>query len=113
MIQMEATVFVNKKVELDFGTVLKCAHPHRYKNESGEWTTASTTYIDVLIRNEKKGDFAELLASEDGARVSLTGHGKPLSYTNTEGKTLVGLQIEPHEFEIQSAGKQSNEDAPF
>jgi len=112
MIQMETTVFVNKKVSLDFGTVLKCAHPHRYKDESGNWQTASTTYIDVLIRNEKKGDFADLLAAEEGTRVALTGHGKPLGYTNNEGKQLIGLQIEPHEFEIQSAGK-AEEEAPF
>ena len=112
MIQMETTVFVNKKVSLDFGTVLKCAHPHRYKDESGDWKTASTTYIDVLIRNEKKGDFADLLATEEGARVALTGHGKPLSYTNADGKTLVGLQIEPHEFEVMSAVK-AEEEAPF
>ena len=112
MIQMEATVFVNKKVSLDFGTILKCAHPHRYKDESGNWQTASTTYIDVLIRNDKKADFADLLATEEGARVTLTGHGKPLGYTNNEGKQLIGLQIEPHEFEIQSAGKAEDE-APF
>jgi|SRR6056297_1143310 len=113
MIQMETTVFVNKKVELDFGTVLKCAHPHRYKNESGEWTTASTTYIDVLIRNEKKAEWAELLTVTDGTRLTIAGHGKPLSYTNTEGKTLVGLQIEPHNVEVVSSGKQSEEEAPF
>ena len=115
MIQMETTVFVNKKVSLDFGTVLKCAHPHRYKDESGNWQTASTTYIDVLIRNEKKAEFSELLEAEEGARISLSGHGKPLGYTNNDGKQLIGLQIEPHDFEIQSAGKTQAEeaDAPF
>jgi len=110
MIQMEATVFVNKKVELDFGTILKCAHPHRYKDESGNWQTAST---DVLIRNEKKAEWAELLEVADGTRLTLAGHGKPIGYTNNEGKQLIGLQIEPHNAEIVSGGKQSDEDAPF
>ena len=112
MIQMETTVFLNKKVELDFGTVLKCAHPHRYKDDSGNWITASTTYIDVLVRNDKKAAFGELLSLAEGTRIQLSGHGKPLTYTNQEGKQLVGLQIEPHLFEVVGA-KQSDEEAPF
>ena len=116
MIQMETTVFLNKKVELDFGTVLKCAHPHRYKNDSGEWVTASTTYIDVLIRNDKKAEFQELLMAEEGAKLLLSGHGKPLGYTNNEGKQLIGLQIEPHHAEVQTSSRmksQEIDEAPF
>ena len=116
MIQMETTVFLNKKVQLDFGTVLKCAHPHRYKNESGEWVTASTTYIDVLIRNEKKAEWSELLAAEEGAKLLLSGHGKPIGYTNNDGKQLIGLQIEPHHAEVQTSSRNKVEEldeAPF
>lgn len=114
MILMETTLFLNKKVTLDFGTILKCAHPHRYKNESGEWTTASTTYVDVLIRNEKKSEWSELLAAEEGAKILISGHGKPLGYTNNEGKQLIGLQIEPHSAEVQTTGKSKEiDEAPF
>ena len=114
MILMETTLFLNKKVTLDFGTVLKCAHPHRYKNDAGEWTTASTTYVDVLIRNEKKSEWSELLAAEEGAKIMISGHGKPLGYTNNEGKQLVGLQIEPHTAEVQTTGKSKEiDEAPF
>ena len=114
MILMETTLFVNKKVTLDFGTVLKCAHPHRYKNDAGEWTTASTTYVDVLIRNEKKSEWSELLAAEEGAKIMISGHGKPLGYTNNEGKQLVGLQIEPHTAEVQTTGRSKEiDEAPF
>jgi hypothetical protein len=114
MILMETTLFLNKKVTLDFGTVLKCAHPHRYKNDAGEWTTASTTYVDVLIRNEKKSEWSELLAAEEGAKIMISGHGKPLGYTNNEGKQLVGLQIEPHTAEVQTTSKSKEiDEAPF
>ena len=111
---METTLFLNKKVTLDFGTVLKCAHPHRYKNDAGEWTTASTTYVDVLIRTEKKSEWSELLAAEEGAKIMISGHGKPLGYTNNEGKQLIGLQIEPHTAEVQTTGKSKEiDEAPF
>lgn len=114
MILMETTLFLNKKVTLDFGTVLKCAHPHRYKDESGNWQTASTTYVDVLIRNDKKAEFSELLAAEEGAKIMISGHGKPLGYTNNEGKQLIGLQIEPHNAEVQTTGKSKEiDEAPF
>lgn len=114
MILMETTLFLNKKVTLDFGTILKCAHPHRYKNDAGEWTTASTTYVDVLIRNEKKSEWSELLAAEEGAKILISGHGKPLGYTNNEGKQLIGLQIEPHTAEVQTTGKSKEiDEAPF
>ena len=113
-IDINTTVFINDSKKLDFGWVLKCAHPHRYKNDAGEWTTASTTYVDVLIRNEKKSEWSELLAAEEGAKILISGHGKPLGYTNNEGKQLIGLEIEPHSAEVQRTGKSIEiDEAPF
>jgi len=72
-ISIETTVFVNDSKKLDFGWVLKCAHPHRYKTEEGDWSTASTTYVDVIIRNNKIDEFQELTQLPEGARITVSG----------------------------------------
>lgn len=113
-IEINTTAFINDSRKLDFGFVLKCAHPHRYKTEDGDWSTASTTYIDVIIRNDKINEFSELTQLPAGTRVTLTGYGKPVSFLKKDGTPGSTLQIEPTAFEVlESQQSQQLEDAPF
>jgi len=111
-IEITATVFINDSKKLDFGWVLKAAHPHRYKSEDGDWSTASTSYIDIIIRNSKADEFSELTSLPSGTRVNITGFGKPTAFLKKDGTPGSTLQIEPTEYEVLEA-KQSQEEVPF
>ncbi len=112
-INIETTVFVNDSKKLDFGWVLKCAHPHRYKSEEGDWSTASTTYIDVIIKNDKIQEFEELTQLSEGTRVTVNGYGKPVSFMKKDGTAGVTLQMEPVAYEIIESTPKVTEEAPF
>lgn len=111
-ISIETTVFVNDSKKLDFGWVLKCAHPHRYKTEEGDWSTASTTYVDIIIRNDKVSEFQELTQLAEGTRITVSGYGKPVGFMKKDGTAGVTLQMEPEAYELVQ--KQPEMDsAPF
>jgi len=113
-IEINTTVFINDSKKLDFGWVLKCAHPHRYQNDQGDWSTASTTYIDIIIRNDKIAEFQELTTAPGGTRVKIEGFGKPVAFLKKDGTPGTTLQMEPTAFElIESQQSQQLEDAPF
>lgn len=113
-INIETTVFVNDTKPLDFGWVLKCAHPHRYKSEEGDWSTASTTYIDIIVKKDKFQEFEELTQLSEGTRVTVSGYGKPVSFLKKDGTPGVTLQMEPIAYEIlESQKSQPLEEAPF
>mgnify|MGYP006288862447 CR=1 FL=1 len=112
-ISIETTVFVNDSKKLDFGWVLKCAHPHRYKTEEGDWSTASTTYVDVIIRNDKVNEFQELTQLAEGTRITVSGYGKPVSFLKKDGTPGVTLQIEPEAYELVQKQSQEMDSAPF
>lgn len=111
-IEITATVFINDSKKLDFGWVLKAAHPHRYKSEDGDWSTASTSYIDIIIRNNKIEEFSELTSLPSGTRINVTGYGKPTAFIKKDGTAGSSLQIEPTEYEVLEAS-QPKEEAPF
>lgn len=110
-IEIETTVFVNDSKKLDFGWVLKCAHPHRYKTEEGDWSTASTTYVDVIVPNRKLDEFRELTELSEGTRIRLTGYGKPISFLKKDGTPGSTLQVDPTAFEVVT--KQDDSEVPF
>jgi len=113
-IEITTTVFINDSKKLDFGWVLKCAHPHRYKTEDGDWSTASTTYLDIIIRNSKIEEFSELTNLASGTRINVTGFGKPTAFIKKDGSAGSTLQLEPTEYEVLEAQQsQQLEDAPF
>jgi len=112
-IEITTTVFINDSKKLDFGWVLKCAHPHRYKSEQGDWSTASTTYLDVIIRNRNIEEFEELTRLPSGTRITLTGFGKPVGFLKKDGSPGVTLQLEPTEYEVLESKSEQLEDAPF
>jgi len=112
-IEITATVFINDSKKLDFGWVLKAAHPHRFKSEDGDWSTASTSYIDIIIRNAKIEEFRELTSLPSGTRVTVTGFGKPTAFLKKDGSPGSTLQIEPTEFEVLEGSQPKLEDAPF
>jgi len=113
-IEITTTVFINDSKKLDFGWVLKAAHPHRYKTEDGDWSTASTTYLDIIIRNSKIEEFSELTNLPSGTRINITGFGKPTAFIKKDGSAGSTLQLEPTEYEVLEAQQsQQLEDAPF
>jgi len=112
-IEITTTVFINDSKKLDFGWVLKCAHPHRYKSEQGDWSTASTTYLDLIIRNRSIDEFQELTTLQSGTRLKITGFGKPVGFLKKDGSPGVTLQLEPTEYEVLESKSQQLEDAPF
>jgi len=112
-ISIDTTVFVNDSKQLDFGWVLKCAHPHRYKTEDGDWSTASTTYIDLIVRNDKISEFDDLIKLSEGTRINVSGYGKPVAFMKKDGTPGVTLQMEPIAFEIVESQTKTPEDAPF
>lgn len=110
-IEINTTAFINDSKQLDFGWVLKCAHAHRYKTDEGDWSTASTTYIDVIVKNAKVMEFQELVQAKSGSRVRLEGYGKPVAFVKKNGTAGSTLQMEPTAFEILKSGE--DEEAPF
>jgi hypothetical protein len=113
-ISIETTVFVNETKALDFGWVLKCAHPHRYKTEEGDWSTASTTYIDIIVKNANLEEFKELTQVTSVTRETVSGYGKPVSFMKKDGTPGTTLQMEPIAYEImESNGPKVTEEAPF
>lgn len=110
-IEITTTVFVNDSRPLDFGYVIKCGHPHRYQDDQGDWTTASTTYIDLIIRRQKADEFQEFLNLPSGTRINVKGYGKPVAFEKKDGSLGSTLQMEPTE--ITLVEKQQDVDAPF
>jgi hypothetical protein len=110
-IAIEATVFVNEVKQLDFGHILKCGHPHRYKAEDGDWTTASTTYLDIIIRNNKTAEFQDFLQLQSGTRIAVKGFGKPTAFEKKDGSLGSTLQLEPTEITVVE--NKQDADAPF
>lgn len=102
-IEIKFTGFINEVKSLDFGYVVKCSHAHRYKNEDGDWSTASYTNIDLIISKDKANDFTDLLAAPEGSKVSVTGYGKPTAYLKKDGDPAASLVINhPTEYVIEA-----------
>jgi len=110
-IEINTTVFINDSRPLEFGTVIKCGHPHRYKTEQGDWSTASTTYIDIIVKNSKLKEFEEFLHLPSGTRINVKGYGKPVAFEKKDGSLGSTLQMEPTE--ISLVEKQEDSEAPF
>lgn len=110
-IEITTTVFVNDIKPLDFGWVLKCGHPHRYKDDQGDWSTASTTYVDVIIRKSKFEEFKDYVNLGAGTRINVKGYGKPTAFEKKDGSLGSTLQMEP--VEISLVEKTADVDAPF
>lgn len=101
-IEIKFTGFINEVKTLDFGYVVRCSHAHRYKNEDGDWSTASYTNIDLIIRKDKAGEYTDLLAADEGSRVTVTGFGKPAGYLKQNGEVGTKLTIDnPTEWMIE------------
>jgi len=113
-ISIDTTVFVNDSKKLDFGWVLKCAHPHRYKSEQGDWSTASTTYIDIIVKNSDLDEFRELTQLPAGTRINVSGYGKPVGFIKKDGQPGTTLQMEPIAWEVVERQNQDVDiEAPF
>ena len=110
-IEITTTVFVNDSKPLDFGWVIKCGHPHRYKDDQGDWSTASTTYVDVIIRKNKYEEFKDFTDLQSGTRINVKGYGKPTAFEKKDGSLGSTLQLEPTE--ISLVEKTADADAPF
>jgi hypothetical protein len=101
-IEIKFTGFINEVKTLDFGYVVRCSHAHRYKNEDGDWSTASYTNIDLIIRKDKSSEYTDLLAAEEGSRITVTGFGKPGAYLKKDGDPAAKLTIDhPTEYVIE------------
>lgn len=101
-IEIKFTGFINEVKELDWGYVVRCSHAHRYKQEDGDWATASYTNIDLVIRKDKAGEFTDLLTADEGSRVTVTGFGKPIGYLKQNGDVGTKLSIDhPTEYLIE------------
>ena len=101
-IEIKFTGFINEVKSLDFGYLVKCSHAHRYKNEDGDWSTASYTNIDLIIRKDKASEYTDLLAAENGSRITVTGFGKPSAYLKKDGDPAASLTIDhPTEYVIE------------
>lgn len=99
-IEIKFTGFINEVKELDFGYVIRCSHAHRYKTEDGDWSTASYTNIDMIIRKDKASEFGDLITAEEGSRVTVSGYGKPVGYLKKDGDPGTKLQVDPVEYEV-------------
>lgn len=101
-IEIKFTGFLNEVRELDWGYVVRCSHAHRYKQEDGDWATASYTNIDLVIRKDKAGEYTDLLAADEGSRVTVMGYGKPVGYLKQNGDVGTKLSIDnPVEYTIE------------
>jgi hypothetical protein len=101
-IEIKFTGFINEVKSLDFGYVVKCSHAHRYKNEDGDWSTASYTNIDLIVRKDKASEYTDLLAAENGSKITASGYGKPSAYLKKDGDPAASLTIDhPTEYVIE------------
>lgn len=101
-IEIKFTGFLNEVKELDWGYVARCSHAHRYKQEDGDWATASYTNIDLVIRKDRAGEYSDLLAADEGSRVTVVGYGKPVGYLKQNGEVGTKLSIDhPTEYTIE------------
>jgi hypothetical protein len=107
MIKIETTAWLNEVKQLNGFSVLKCAHKTRKQNESGEWETTSTEYIDVLVDDKRKSEFAEVFSTEAPYRVQLTGSAKPNGFLKKDGEVGVTLNVYPESISILNAGTTS------
>jgi hypothetical protein len=101
-IEIKFTGFINEVKTLDFGYVVKCGHAHRYRSEDGDWVTASYSNIDLIISKDKASEYTDLLAAENGSKITASGYGKPNAYLKKDGDPAASLTIDhPTEYVIE------------
>ncbi len=96
-----------KAKELKGFSVLKCAHKTRKQNEAGEWETTSTEYIDVLVDDKRKSEFADVFNTEAPFRVELKGSAKPNAFLRKDGTPGATLNVYPESVTVLEAGRTS------
>lgn len=119
-INLQATVWKNDTKEFSWGTVLKCAHPNRRKNEAGDWETVSTDYIDIVIKPEDKEQFSGFILAPVSTRMTVSGKAKFKTFTKSDGSAGISIDVWPEELDFydnSTTGVMTNQfdpgDAPF
>lgn len=114
--ELTFTGWLNDVKSFDWGTVLKMSHSVRKKDEAGNWQTVSKDFVDVIIDNDKRGEFEHVLSATVPCRVNVTGNAKPAHYTNNVGDTVVYMKVWANAAEVleQDYVKSTPvEDVPF
>ena len=109
-IKVETTVKVQDISEFSWGTVARCSHAHRAKNDSGEWETKSYTNVDVVLPSDA--------VVQKGDRIKVEGYVSAVAAYNKKDGSLGSTMrvnadsVTVENFESTSSAPQI-EDAPF
>ena len=109
MIKVQTTAWLNDVKQLNGFSVLKCAHKTRKQNAEGQWETTSTEYIDVLVDDKRKSEFADVFNAEAPFRIELSGSAKPNGFLKKDGEVGVTLNVYPESIKVLEAGRTSVE----
>lgn len=102
-IQVSVVGFLQEVKEFGWGTVLEIAHSNRKKNDSGEWETISTDYIDVIIDGKDVQAYQHILTAPKSTKVSVKGNMKWNTYMRRDGEPGAKMKIYPSELELVDA----------
>lgn len=94
------TGFLQEVKHFDWGTVIEIAHTNRKKNPSGEWETTSTDYIDVVVDNSNKQEYAHLFNMPKSTRLAVTGNMKFNAYLKRDGEAAAKMKVWADSIEV-------------
>lgn len=108
-IKVETTVKVQDISEFSWGTVARCSHAHRAKNDSGEWETKSYTNVDVVLPQDA--------VVQKGDRIKVEGFVSAVAgYNKKDGNIGTTLRVNADSVIVEnfeSSTAPSSADAPF
>lgn len=120
--ELTFTGWLNEIKTFDWGTVLKVSHSVRKKDDNGDWQTVSKDYVDVVIDNNKRDEFAHILDAPVPCRIDVTGNCKPAHYVNGSGEVVNYMKVWANALEVvekdfaqtfTAAASAASPDVPF
>lgn len=101
--KIEFTGWMNDRKDFSWGTVIKATHSVRRKDEAGEWQTVGKDYVDIVIEDSKRAEFAHILDAPVPCRIEVAGNVKPSHYEKRgdNGPEIVNyLKVWPDNIEV-------------
>lgn len=108
-IDVSTTVKVQDVSEFSWGTVLRCSHAHRAKNDAGEWETKSYSNIDVVTS-------PDLGVFQKGDRIIVQGYATGIAgYNKKDGTIGATLRLKATQIDLAPAYEEATQkqDIPF
>ena len=108
-IKVETTVKVQDISDFSWGTVARCSHAHRAKNDAGEWETKSYTNVDVVLPADA--------VVQKGDRIKVEGFISGVAgYTKKDGNIGTTLRVNADSVIVdnfESSSATPSADVPF